>query len=70
MYRLAMQLDWMDSSTASNAPGCSVVCAMRRTRGSRLRLTALGEERIAELTELHLVELSRLAPVLRHLVMS
>jgi len=36
-------------------------------RVARLRLTALGEERIAQLTELHLAELSRLAPVLRHL---
>jgi DNA-binding MarR family transcriptional regulator len=36
-------------------------------RAVRLRLTDLGEERIAALTELHLAELSRLAPVLRHL---
>lgn len=34
----------------------------------RLRLTALGEERIAQLTELHVAELARLAPVLQHLV--
>lgn len=34
----------------------------------RLRLTADGEERIAELTELHLAELARLAPLLDHLV--
>jgi DNA-binding MarR family transcriptional regulator len=33
----------------------------------RLHLTELGEQRIAQLTELHLVELSRLAPVLQHL---
>jgi DNA-binding MarR family transcriptional regulator len=39
-------------------------------RAVRLRLTALGEERIAQLTELHVVELKRLAPVLRHLVTS
>jgi DNA-binding MarR family transcriptional regulator len=39
-------------------------------RAVRLRLTPLGEERIAQLTELHVVELKRLAPVLRHLVTS
>jgi DNA-binding MarR family transcriptional regulator len=49
---------------------------LRRTRdGSdgrvvRLRLTDVGEQRIGQLTELHLVELSRLAPVLNHLVSS
>lgn len=36
----------------------------------RLRLSDLGEERIAQLTELHLLELSRLAPVLQHLLTS
>ena len=36
----------------------------------RLELTELGEDRIAQLAELHLVELSRLAPVLHHLVAS
>jgi DNA-binding MarR family transcriptional regulator len=36
----------------------------------RLQLTDLGEDRIAQLAELHLVELSRLAPVLHHLVTS
>jgi DNA-binding MarR family transcriptional regulator len=36
----------------------------------RLQLTDLGEDRIAQLTELHVVELSRLAPVLQHLVTS
>ena len=36
----------------------------------RLHLTELGEQRIAQLTELHLVELSRLAPVLQHLLRS
>jgi len=34
----------------------------------RLELTELGEDRIAQLAELHLVELNRLAPVLQHLV--
>src|SRR5689334_19229491 len=34
----------------------------------RLELTELGEDRIAQLAELHLVELKRLAPVLQHLV--
>jgi DNA-binding MarR family transcriptional regulator len=34
----------------------------------RLRLTALGEERIAALTEVHIAELTRLAPTLQHLV--
>jgi DNA-binding MarR family transcriptional regulator len=34
----------------------------------RLRLTALGEDRIAALSELHVAELSRLAPVLDHLL--
>ena len=36
----------------------------------RLQLTELGEDRIAQLAELHLVELSRLAPILDHLVAS
>ena len=36
----------------------------------RLQLTELGEHRISQLTELHLVELARLAPVLQHLVSS
>jgi DNA-binding MarR family transcriptional regulator len=36
----------------------------------RLHLTELGEQRIAQLAELHLVELSRLAPVLQHLLRS
>ena len=40
------------------------------SRAVRLRLTELGEERIAQLTELHVVELKRLAPVLRHLATS
>jgi DNA-binding MarR family transcriptional regulator len=39
-------------------------------RAVRLQLTDLGEDRIAQLTELHVVELSRLAPVLQHLVTS
>lgn len=39
-------------------------------RAVRLQLTDLGENRIAQLTELHVVELSRLAPVLQHLVTS
>jgi DNA-binding MarR family transcriptional regulator len=34
----------------------------------RLNLTELGEQRIAQLTQLHLAELARLAPVLAHLV--
>ena len=33
----------------------------------RLRLTPEGETRIAELTELHIAELARLAPALQHL---
>ncbi|GAY08450.1 MarR family winged helix-turn-helix transcriptional regulator [Pseudonocardia sp. N23] len=37
-------------------------------RTVRLRLTAAGEQRIARLSELHLAELSRLEPMLRHLV--
>jgi DNA-binding MarR family transcriptional regulator len=37
-------------------------------RAVRLQLTDLGEDRIAQLAELHLVELNRLAPVLQHLV--
>ena len=37
-------------------------------RAVRLLLTADGEDRIARLTELHLAELSRLAPLLEHLV--
>lgn len=47
---------------------------LQRTRDAtdarlvRLTLTELGEQRIAALTELHLVELARLAPVLQHLV--
>lgn len=46
---------------------------LRRTRDPsdarvvRLALTPLGEERIAQLAQLHLAELARLAPVLRHL---
>jgi DNA-binding MarR family transcriptional regulator len=36
----------------------------------RLRLTDLGEDRIAQLAGLHLDELRRLAPVLEHLVTS
>src|SRR5689334_23443276 len=50
-----------------------LVCRVRDlddARVVRLRLTDLGEERIAQLTQLHLVELSRLAPVLQHLVRS
>ena len=39
-------------------------------RAVRLQLTDLGEDRIAQLAELHLVELSRLAPILDHLVTS
>jgi DNA-binding MarR family transcriptional regulator len=34
----------------------------------RLELTALGQDRVAALSELHLAELSRLAPVLEHLL--
>jgi DNA-binding MarR family transcriptional regulator len=37
-------------------------------RAVRLQLTALGEQRLAQLSELHLAELSRLAPLLQHLV--
>ena len=37
-------------------------------RAVRLRLTAGGEDRIAQLSALHLVELARLAPILDHLV--
>jgi DNA-binding MarR family transcriptional regulator len=33
----------------------------------RLQLTELGEERIAQLSQLHLAELARLAPLLTHL---
>jgi DNA-binding MarR family transcriptional regulator len=49
---------------------------LRRTRdGSdarvvRLQLTDQGEERIAQLSELHVAELQRLAPVLQHLLAS
>lgn len=34
----------------------------------RLRLTDLGEQRIAQLTQLHLDELAQLEPLLRHVV--
>jgi DNA-binding MarR family transcriptional regulator len=34
----------------------------------RLRLTSLGEERIEQLTQLHVDELKQLAPLLRHVV--
>jgi len=34
----------------------------------RLKLTPLGEERILQLTQLHVDELSQLAPMLRHVV--
>jgi DNA-binding MarR family transcriptional regulator len=34
----------------------------------RLRLTALGAARIEQLTEVHIAELARLAPMLQHLV--
>jgi DNA-binding MarR family transcriptional regulator len=34
----------------------------------RLRLTPLGAARIEQLTEVHIAELSRLAPMLQHLV--
>ncbi len=37
------------------------------SRAVRLALTPLGEERIGQLSELHLIELNRLAPVLEHL---
>jgi DNA-binding MarR family transcriptional regulator len=37
-------------------------------RAVRLVLTELGEERIAQLTQLHLGELARLAPVLQYLL--
>lgn len=37
------------------------------SRAVRLTLTDDGEERIGQLSELHLAELSRLAPVLEHL---
>lgn len=46
---------------------------LRRTRDPadarvvRLRLTELGQEKIAQLSQLHLAELTRLAPILRHL---
>jgi DNA-binding MarR family transcriptional regulator len=49
---------------------------LRRTRDQsdarvvRLQLSEQGEERIAQLSELHLVELHRLAPVLQHLLTS
>jgi hypothetical protein len=33
----------------------------------RLALTEIGEDRIARLSELHLAELRRLAPILDHL---
>lgn len=45
---------------------------LRRQRDSvdarvvRLSLTELGHERLAQLTQLHLAELSRLAPLLQH----
>ena len=42
----------------------------RRVEETRLQLTDLGEDRITQLAELHLVELSRLAPILDHLVTS
>lgn len=34
----------------------------------RIELTALGEERLAQLTTMHIAELRRLAPILDHLV--
>lgn len=34
----------------------------------RIRLTELGEDRLAQLTTMHLAELRRLAPILDHLV--
>jgi DNA-binding MarR family transcriptional regulator len=34
----------------------------------RLRLTSLGEDRLVQLTQLHLDELQQLAPLLRHVV--
>ena len=37
------------------------------SRAVRLALTSLGEERIGQLSELHLTELTRLAPILDHL---
>jgi DNA-binding MarR family transcriptional regulator len=37
-------------------------------RAVRLQLTALGEHRLAQLSELHLAELRRLAPILQHLL--
>lgn len=36
-------------------------------RAVRISLTELGEQRIGELSELHLAELGRLAPLLEHL---
>jgi DNA-binding MarR family transcriptional regulator len=37
------------------------------TRAVRLALTTAGQQRIAQLSELHLAELNRLAPILEHL---
>jgi DNA-binding MarR family transcriptional regulator len=37
------------------------------TRAVRLALTMAGQQRIAQLSELHLAELNRLAPILEHL---
>ena len=53
------------------AEAAGLLCRARDdadARAVRLRLTDLGEERLAQLTELHLAELGRLEPILRHLV--
>jgi DNA-binding MarR family transcriptional regulator len=52
------------------AEGAGLVTRVRDaddSRAVRLALTELGEQRIGELSELHLAELGRLAPILDHL---
>lgn len=52
------------------AEGAGLVARVRDaddSRAVRLALTELGERRIGQLSELHLAELGRLAPILDHL---
>lgn len=53
------------------AADAGLLCRFRDAddaRVVRLRLTEVGEQRIAALSELHLTELRRLAPALEHLI--
>ncbi|GEL22372.1 MarR family transcriptional regulator [Pseudonocardia sulfidoxydans NBRC 16205] len=74
MSEAAAYLNVRHHSLVGLADRAETAGVLQRTRDDadgrtvRLRLTDAGEERITQLSELHLAELSRLEPMLRHLV--